>query len=649
VIILFASGYLQNLAPDLLGQAVDELSAPAPVVKNIYILLGLMMLVAIAVFVTRYIWRYFINGNARNMEAFLRERLFTHFQKLGVHFYHYSKTGDLMAYAINDVNAIRMTFGPAMAMAVNSVVLVAIAIFNMAAGVDTRMALFVLIPTPLIIAVMLLMGREVRVRFKRVQEAFAAISDRVQENISGLRVIKAYVQEAAEVNRFEELNENSRNTNLRMVQMSASMSPAVDLLFGVCFTVSLIYGSALVRRGTISLGDFVAFNGYLTLIIQPIRSVARVVNIISRGLASYRRYDAVLRQPVMITDGEDDAPDGLNHADIEVRRLRFKYPEPPESESNGRTPDSQNKKFSVEVKDSSDKDSVRGPSNEQFSLHDISFTLKPGKSLGVIGRTGSGKTTLANLLVRMYNIPDGTVFIGGVDANRFGLNRLREPVGYVPQDNFLFSASVADNIRFFNPALSDAQVENAARDAAILSNINDFPEGFKTQVGERGMSLSGGQKQRICIARAMIKQPALLILDDSLSAVDTRTESEIIANISKQTQGGGSCVIIAHRVSALAACDEIIVLERGRIIERGSHDELIERDGVYAGIAHDQLMDEDDNGNEPEDSNQTRVDGQTPQPTDENTACKNMKASLENFQVINEDPVPQEEKEEVTI
>jgi ATP-binding cassette subfamily B protein len=457
-------------------------------------------------------------------------------------------------------------------MAVNSVVLVVIAIFNMAAGVDTRMAVFVLIPTPVIITVMLLMGREVRTRFKRVQEAFAAISDRVQVNISGLRVIKAYVQESAEVTRFEELNKNSRDTNLKMVQMSASMSPAVDLLFGVSFTVSLLYGSSLVRQGVITLGDFVAFNGYLTLIIQPIRSVARIVNILSRGMASYKRYDAVLKQPVTITNGPDDAPTDLNHAHIEVRHLNFKYPEAPEAESRD----------------------VSVNRNEPFALHDISFTLAPGKSLGIIGRTGCGKTTLANLLVRMYNVPEGTVLIGGVDANRLSLRRLREPVGYAPQDNFLFSASVADNIRFFNPAFTDAQVESAARDAAILSNINDFPEKFETQVGERGMSLSGGQKQRICIARAMIKQPSLLILDDSLSAVDTRTEAEILQNIAKQTDNGGSCIIIAHRVSALAACDEILVLEQGRIIERGSHEALLELDGIYAGIARDQMMEPED-------------------------------------------------------
>ncbi len=571
VIFLFISGYLQNIPPGLLGDVVDELGGPSVDTGAVYMLLGLMLLAALAVFVTRYIWRYFINGNARNMEAYLRDRLFTHFQKLGVHFYHYSKTGDLMAYAINDVNAVRMTFGPAMAMAVNAIVLVVMAVINMAAGVDARLAVFVLVPAPVIMALMVFMGREVRVRFRRVQEAFAAISDRVQENISGLRVIKAYVQEGAEVTRFEELNKNSRDTNLKMIKVSASMTPAVDLFFGISFTVSLIYGSSLVRAGSISLGDFVAFNGYLTLIVQPVRSIARIVNIISRGLASFKRFNGILSEPITVADRPDEAPAGINHAHLEVKDLNFKYPPGP-------------------VNGEASKPSDNADEEDRRALKDISFVLKPGKSLGIIGRTGSGKTTLANLLTRMYNVPDGTILFDGTDANQMSLSRLREPIGYVPQDNFLFSASVEDNIRFFNPAFTHAEVIEAARDAAILSNIEDFPKKFETQVGERGMSLSGGQKQRICIARAMIKKPAVLILDDSLSAVDTRTEAEILTSITKQTERGGSAIIIAHRVSALANCDEIILLDRGGIAERGTHDELMALDGMYAAVARDQLM-----------------------------------------------------------
>ena len=553
VVFLVLSAWLQMFAPRLLGEIVDMLQVSPMDTTMIYKTAGLMLLVSVSVFVTRYIWRFMINGNGRNLEAVARQRLFTHFQKMSVHFYAYRKTGDLVAYGINDINAIRQMFGPAFATIVNGTSLSILAISNMAGGVHPRMAAFALLPVAVVLLVIIFMGRQVRVRFRRVQEMFATISDRVQENITGLRVIKAYVQEEAEVERFEDLNKAFRDANLAMVRVSSMMTPTVDLLFGISFTISLIYGGALVRQGTISLGDFVAFFGYLSLIIQPLRMVSRVINIFSRGSASLRRYNAIMETPPMVEDGPDDGPQDIDHADVLVNNLSFKY-----------------------------------PGDERYALEDISFHLKPGSSLGILGRTGAGKTTLVNLLVRIYNVEDGTVEIGGCDSNRLSLDRLRKPIGYVPQDNFLFSTSVEDNIRFFSDEFDHDMVVEAARDAAILENIEDFPAGFQTEVGERGMSLSGGQKQRICIARALIKKPALLIMDDSLSAVDTQTEEQVLANIKKQTQRGGSAIIIAHRVSALASCNEIIVLDKGCIVERGSHEHLMGLDGLYASIARDQ-------------------------------------------------------------
>lgn len=437
----------------------------------------------------------------------------------------------------------------------------------MAGGVNSRLAAFALIPVPIIVAVMVFMGREVRTRFTKVQEAFASISDRVQENISGLRVIKAYAQEDAEVEHFEKLNRNSRDRNIAMVRLSAAMSPVVDLLFGVSFTVSLIYGSTLVRQGTISIGEFVAFNGYLTMIVQPVRSVARIINVFSRGMASFKRYNSILQVQPMIADGKGNVPDTVDHASIEIKNLTFQYPGDPRN-----------------------------------ALEGISLHIKPGGCLGILGRTGSGKTTLANLLVRLYNTPPDTIKIGGIDIGDFTLDQLRTPIGYVPQDNFLFSASIEDNIRFFGDQFSLAEVEEAAKLSAVYDNIMELPDGFKTQVGERGMSLSGGLKQRICIARAMILKPRLLILDDSLSAVDTQTEAEILTNLKTQTDRGGSLIIIAHRVSALAGCDEIIVLDQGRIIERGIHEQLMAQDGFYASIARDQMETDWENRQEAEEN-----------------------------------------------
>ena len=554
VFFLLLSSWLLMFPPRILGQIIDKLSLEPIDTPEIYRLLGIMVLVSVCVFITRYIWRYMINGNGRNLEAFARQRLFTHFQKMSVEFYTPRKTGDLIAYGINDINAIRMMLGPALSMIINGISLGFLAVYNMAGHINPRMTVFVLIPIVIVIICMVLMGRQVRIRFKRVQEMFAAISDRVQENISGLRVIKAYVQEEAEVERFEQLNKAFKDANLAMVRISASMTPAVDLLFGISFTISLIYGSSLVRMGEISIGDFVAFFGYLALIVTPVRMIARIVNVYYRGSASLRRYNAILETLPVVLDGPDDAPDNLEHADVQINNLSFKY-----------------------------------PGEDRYALNNISFHIKPGHSLGILGRTGSGKTTLVNLLVRLYNIEDNTVLIGGYDSNRLSLSRLRRQVGYVPQDNFLFSTSVEDNIRFFDDSFSHKEIIEAARDAAVLDNIKEFPLGFETQVGDRGMSLSGGQKQRICIARALIKNPALLILDDSLSAVDTQTENLIIENIKKQTARGGSAIIIAHRISALSSCDEIIVMDDGEIIERGTHNDLMSLEsGFYATTAQDQ-------------------------------------------------------------
>lgn len=554
VAFLFLSAYIQIKSPRILGQIIDELSLAAIDRQAVYRLLLMLLAVAILTFITRFVWRQLINGNGRNLEAYLRQTLFSHFQKMGVYFYTQRKTGDLMAYAVNDINAVRQTFGPAVAMLFNGISLTVMAIGNMAGDVDERLAAFALIPVPLVIIIMIFMGREVRTRFRRVQEAFASITGRVQENISGLRVIKAYVQEDAEAERFEALNRNSRSANLGMVKVSASMSPVVDLLFGVSFTISLIYGSSLVRSGVISLGGFVAFNGYLSMIVQPVRSVARIINVLSRGMASLKRLNAILDIPPMIEDGGGDIPKNIDHADIEIDGLSFKY-----------------------------------PGDQRYALNGVSLRIRPGASLGILGRTGSGKTTLVNLLVRLYNVPAGKIRIGGVDIGEFPLDYLRGHIGYVPQDNFLFSASIEENIRFFSDRFTMDEIEEAAKGAVIEGNIREFPDGYNTQVGERGMSLSGGQKQRICIARAMILKPDLLILDDSMSAVDAQTEEAILNNLKAQTDRGKSLIVVAHRVSALKHMDEIIVLDQGRVTERGTHDELMALNGFYAQVAQEQL------------------------------------------------------------
>ena len=426
LVFLIANAALDVIPARLLGDAVDLMREPVIDSQAVFRKLCWMVAAAIGIFITRTIWRAFINGNARRMEMWLRNTLFTHLQKLGLEFFNHQKTGDLMAYAINDVNAIRMTFGPGFALASISLFTGAFSIFQMSAGIDPHLALACLAPIPVLLVLIFKLGTITRVRFRKVQEAFAAVSDRVQENISGIRVIKAYAQEVPEVERFESLNRNMRDTNVSMVKVSSAMSPMVSFIFGISFTICLIYGSHLVRTGVISLGDFVAFNGYLTLIISPVQAVARVTNILQRGLASLKRYSAVVETPPTVVDAAVNRHPQPLGGEICVNHLTFHYPD------GGET-----------------------------ALEDVSFTLRSGKTLGILGHTGSGKTTLCNLLLKLYNPARGMISFDGVDLHDVGLDVLRGGIGYVPQDNFLFSATIAENIRFYAPQASQQDIEQA--------------------------------------------------------------------------------------------------------------------------------------------------------------------------------------------
>lgn len=554
---MFLSSYIQALFPDVLGKTIDILKTEgfdaSRVIANIFYLL----LIALGTFICMYIWRNLVIGNARGLECHLREKLYDHLLKLSPEFYNRKKTGDLMAYAVNDISAVRMAFGPATAMSINGLAICGISIYSMITAADFRLTGLALLPVPVILFFMLKIGKIVQRRFKKVQESFAAISDRVQENIYGIRVIKAYVQEDSEVLNFEKLNDRMMEANLGMVRISVLLSPAIELCFSISFVLNLIIGGNMVLNNEISLGSFTAFNGYLLLIMNPIISIGRVINIFQRGLASLKRLNEILDSKVDINDGKRNITKPVE-GEIYIKNLDFYY-----------------------------------PCTDKRVLTNININIPKGHTVGIIGRTGSGKTTLANILLKLYNVEDGRVFIDGVDINDYALKTLRRGFGYVPQDNFLFSASIKENIKFFKDTYTDDEVENAAKASCIYDSIKGFPSGFDTLLGERGVNLSGGQKQRISIARAIIRDPAVLILDDSLSAVDTITEANILKNL-KEVRKDKTTIIIAHRVSAVEDADEIIVLDEGFIIERGTHDELMKKGGLYYGIYNEQKNDGQD-------------------------------------------------------
>jgi ATP-binding cassette subfamily B protein len=553
VIFMLLTSYIQTLFPKVLGNTIDILKVNNFAPRSVYVNIVYIMFIAFGTFVSTYVWRNLVIGNARTLECHLREELFDHFQKLSPEFYNRRKTGDLIAYAINDINAVRMTFGPATAMSVNGIVICVLSVCSMAKAINWSITILSLIPVPFIIVIMVNIGKTVRKRFKKVQENFASISDRVQENINGIRVIKAYVQEDEEVKKFEELNNQMAKSNLDMVRISSYLSPLIEICFTMSFVLNLIIGGNMVLKGKVSLGDFIAFNGYLTMIMVPIVSIGRIITIFQRGMASLNRLNEIFNAKVDINEPNDCIKTPVK-GDIEIKNLFFSYQD-----------------------------------SKETVLSDINLIIPKGHTLGIIGKTGSGKSTLVNLLLKMHNVPCGSIFFDGIDINDYELKALRDSFGFVPQDNFLFNASISNNIKFFKSIYSDEEVIDSAKNSCIFESVMGFPDGFNTIIGERGVNISGGQKQRISIARALIKNPEILILDDALSAVDTITETQILKNL-KKVRGNKTSIIIAHRISQVLEADEIIVLDKGKIFERGTHLELLEKGGLYYDIYRSQLQ-----------------------------------------------------------
>lgn len=555
VLSLIGVNSAQLAIPKMIGNLTDLIAGGDFNRGDILNFIGKFILLSVIIALFRYGWRINIMGTARKMEYTLRNMLFGHLQGLSTEFFNHNKTGDLMAHATNDIQAVRMALGPGIVSAVDALFLTTIIVFMMARTISLQLTLVALIPLPLMLGVGIGFRGIIHTRFRRVQEAFASLTDRVQENFSGIRVVQGFAREDSEIDRFSDVNEINVQKNMDLVRIQALFHPLVGYLASLSFIILLGYGGILVINGTVTIGDFVAFNSYLGMLTWPVMAIGWVMNLIQRGKASMDRLNDIFQQRSDIKDPEESALSTLQ-GKIEFNDLTFAY-----------------------------------PSSSEPVLKGINAEILPGQVVGILGRTGSGKTTLLNLLLRLYDAKPGMIKVDDVNIEQVSLEVLRENIGYVPQDSFLFSATVQENIDFAATGSDLEKVIEYSKVAQVYDNIVEFPKQFDTVVGERGVTLSGGQKQRIAIARALIKEPQILIMDDSLSAVDTETEEAILSNL-KRIFPGKTVIIVAHRISTLKNANQILVLEEGRITQRGSHDELVAEEGLYKELYQKQLLEE---------------------------------------------------------
>ena len=543
IFALILVAILNLVPPKVMGGVIDRVTSGELTQGQLLMSLFLLVLSAFAMYFLRYIWRMYILGTSYRLGQIMRFRLFDHFTKMSPSFYQKHRTGDLMAHATNDINALTRLAGAGVMSAVDATITAFVTLVTMAFSISWQMTLVAVIPLPFMAYATCRLGRKTHQAFGKSQAAFSELNNKVQESVSGIKVTKSFGYQEDELQSFQEINDMTFVKNMKTMKYDVMFDPLVLLFIGASYVLSLLMGAFMVSAGQVTVGNLVTFITYLDMLVWPLMAIGFLFNMIQRGSVSYNRINRLLKET----------------SDVQESK------QPLQTIQNGTLV--------------YDIDSFHYENEE--TLSDIHFALEQGQTLGLVGQTGSGKTTLIRLLLREYDLTDGRIMLDGNNIKDYKLSDLRRLIGYVPQDQFLFATSILENIRFGNPDASLEKVEAATKLSRVYDDIMATPDGFETLIGEKGVSLSGGQKQRIAMSRAMILDPEILILDDSLSAVDAKTEHAIIENL-KQTRQHKSTIITAHRLSAVVHADLILVLQDGHIIERGCHEDLIKQGGWYA-------------------------------------------------------------------
>lgn len=553
VVALMTVAVLQLVPPRIIGEVIDEIAAGMITSNSLIRWLVILFIIALSQYILRYIWRVRIWGNAAKLERIIRNRLYRHFTEMDSQFFQKYRTGDLMAHATNDLRSIRMVAGGGILTMADSLSITLVTITAMFLIIDWRLTILAVLPLPLLAFSSRYLGKMLHVRFRDAQEAFSRMNNKVQESLQGVKVIKTFGQEKEDIDEFKVQTDHILAKNKEVYKIDSIFDPVLTLIIGISYTIAIVVGGNLIINNEITVGEFVTFVSYLGMLVWPMFAIGRLFNIVERGSASYERVELLLNEQSSIVEQKGAVKEAISG------ELSF------------------------------DIESFSYPDAEEAVLEDVHFSVKKGETIGIVGKTGAGKSTILKLLLREYDNYTGSIQFDQRDIRDYSLDALLENIGYVPQNNFLFSASIRDNIRFSNPNLSQEEVERAAKLADVHEDIMEMSQGYDTETGERGVSLSGGQQQRVSIARAIVKDPELMILDDSLSAVDAKTEEKILSSL-RTIRDEQTTIIVAHRISSLMHADEIIVLEDGKIIERGKHAELVEQAGWYSEMYEQQQL-----------------------------------------------------------